>query len=190
MIDNVAAAYQVTRHLIQQGYQRIAAIGLNPSEQAAESTSRFRLSGYRKALEDAGFVYDETLIKSAYYYNRVEGMQAMQELLALAEPPDAVFCFNDLLALGALHALHGAGLSIPEDVAIVGFDDIEEGRYSYPTLTTISPDKAQIAKLAVEFLLGRINGTRREPAERVEVPFELKIRQSSASSVTRTKGLS
>jgi LacI family transcriptional regulator, repressor for deo operon, udp, cdd, tsx, nupC, and nupG len=120
----------------------------------------------------------------------VEGMQAMQELLALAEPPDAVFCFNDLLALGALHALHGAGLSIPEDVAIVGFDDIEEGRYSYPTLTTISPDKAQIAKLAVEFLLGRINGTRREPAERVEVPFELKIRQSSASSVTRTKGLS
>lgn len=190
MIDNVAAAYQVTRHLIQQGYQRIAAIGLKPSEQAAESTSRFRLSGYRKALEEAGFVYDETLIKSAYYYNRVEGMQAMQELLALVEPPDAVFCFNDLLALGALHALHEAGLAIPEDVAIVGFDDIEEGRYSYPTLTTISPDKAQIAKLAVEFLLGRINGTRREPAERVEVPFELKIRQSSVSSVTKTKGLS
>jgi DNA-binding LacI/PurR family transcriptional regulator len=182
MIDNVAAAYEATHHLIQQGYQRIAAIGLKPSEQASEGTSRYRLSGYRKALEDAGFVYNEMFIKSAYYYNRVEGMQAMQELLELPEPPDAVFCFNDLLALGALHALHEAGLSIPEDIAIVGFDDIEESRYSYPTLTTISPDKAQIAKLAVEFLFGRINGTRKEPAECVEVPFELKIRQSSVNT--------
>lgn len=182
MIDNVTAAYQATQHLIQQGYRRIAAIGLNPNEQASESTSRFRLQGYRKCLEDAGLTYDETLVKSAYYYIRAEGMQAMQELLALPEPPDAVFCFNDLLALGALHALHEAGLSIPGDVAVVGFDDIEESRYCYPTLTTISPDKAQIARLAVEFLLGRINGTRKEPAERVEVPFEFKIRQSSVKT--------
>jgi DNA-binding LacI/PurR family transcriptional regulator len=181
MIDNVAAAYEATYHLIQQGYRRIAAIGLKPGEQVSGGTSSFRLSGYRKALEDAGFVYNEMLVKSVYYYNRVEGMLAMQKLLTLPEPPDAVFCFNDLLALGALHALHEAGLSIPEDMAVVGFDDIEETRYSYPTLTTISPDKAQIAQLAIEFLLGRINGTRKEPAERVEVPFELKIRQSSVN---------
>lgn len=182
MIDNVAAAYEATRHLLQQGYRRIAAIGLKPGEQASESTSHFRLNGYRRSLEDAGEAYDETLVKSAYYYNRAEGMQAMQELLALPEPPDAVFCFNDLLALGALHALHEAGRSIPGDIAVVGFDDIEESRYSYPTLTTISPDKACIAKLAVEFLLGRINGTRKGSAERVEVPFELKIRQSSINT--------
>jgi DNA-binding LacI/PurR family transcriptional regulator len=182
MIDNVAAACQATQHLIQQGYRRIAAIGLKPSEQAAESTSRFRLSGYKKALKDAEFAIDETLIKPAYYYNRAEGMQAMQELLALSEPPDAVFCFNDLLALGAMHAVHEAGLLMPGNVGVVGFDDIEEGRYAYPTLTTITPDKARIAELAVEYLVGRISGRRRGPGERVEVSFTLQARQSSGRS--------
>ena len=70
----------------------------------------------------------------------------MRRLLGSGAPPDAVFCFNDLLALGALRALHEAGLRVPEDVAVVGFDDIEDGRYSAPTLTTVAPDKDRIAR--------------------------------------------
>src|SRR5438445_8955217 len=86
-------------------------------------------------------------------------------LLSLSEPPDAVCCFNDLLALGALRTLLAAGLRVPEDVAIIGADDIEDGRFSTPTLTTVAPDKAQIAQAAVTMLLERVNGLEAPPRE-------------------------
>jgi DNA-binding LacI/PurR family transcriptional regulator len=104
----------------------------------------------------------------------------MRQLLALAAPPDAVFCFNDLLALGAMRALQQAGCRIPDDVAVIGFDDIEEARFATPSLTTIAPDKEQMGELAVSFLLGRIDGTRTNPPEQVEVPFRLIVRESTA----------
>lgn len=103
----------------------------------------------------------------------------MQQLLALDQPPDAVFCFNDLLALGAMRALHEAGCRIPEDVAVVGFDDIEEASFATPSLSTVAPDKQRMGELAVSFLLERIEGTRTGPAERVEVPFHLMVREST-----------
>lgn len=103
----------------------------------------------------------------------------MRQLLALESPPDAVFCFNDLLALGAIRALHEAGLRIPEDVAVVGFDDIEEASFSTPSLTTIAPDKEKLGELAVSFLLERIKGTRNGPGERIDVPFRLVVREST-----------
>jgi DNA-binding LacI/PurR family transcriptional regulator len=71
--------------------------------------------------------------------------------------PDAVFAFSDLLALGALRACHDRGYRVPEDIAIVGFDDIEDGRYSVPSLSTVSPDKGQIARLAVDLLVSRLD---------------------------------
>ena len=109
----------------------------------------------------------------------------MRQLLALDSPPDAVFCFNDYLALGVIRAIHDAGYSVPEDIAVVGFDDIEDGHYSIPSLTTISPDKEKIGDLAVAFLFGRINGTRTGPPERVEVPCRLVIRESTAGHQVR-----
>jgi DNA-binding LacI/PurR family transcriptional regulator len=78
-----------------------------------------------------------------------------------------------------MRVLHEAGLRIPEDVAVVGFDDIEEGRYAYPSLTAISPDKQQIGKIAVSYLLDRIAGTRIVPPEHIEVPFQLVVREST-----------
>jgi DNA-binding LacI/PurR family transcriptional regulator len=99
-------------------------------------------------------------------------------------PPDALFCFNDLMALGALRALLESGVRVPEDVAVVGWDDIEDGRYSTPTLTTISPDKHQIASLAVEFLAARLGGGKGEPAREVTAGFELVVRESSAGRVS------
>lgn len=177
VIDNIAAAHLATSHLVSLGRRRIAAIGAQ--EVLAGETARLRLQGYSKALLDAGQLTDASLIVQASSYERAEGIQAMHRLLELETPPDAVFCFNDLLALGAMRALYEAGKRIPEDVAVIGFDDIEDARFATPALTTIAPDKTTIGKLAVSFLLSRIDGTRTGPPEQVHVPFRLIVREST-----------
>ena len=91
-------------------------------------------------------------------YHRRDGAEAMRALLTLPEPPDAVFCFNDLLAVGALRAAAEHGRQVPDDLAVVGFDGSEEGAYTVPTLTTVDPDKAAIAERAVERIAERIAG--------------------------------
>ena len=91
-----------------------------------------------------------------------------------------MFCLNDLLALGAIRGLSEAGVRVPEDVAVVGFDDIEESRFSVPTLTTVAPDKAAIASAAVAYLARRLeHGLTAEPEE-VLVDFTLEVRESTA----------
>ncbi len=177
VIDNVAAARAATTHLLQLGRRRIAAIGLQ-ARVAAEAT-RFRLRGFTEAIEGAGLCPDPRLMIPAPELHRSHGARAMRHLLSLDRPPDAVFCFNDLLAMGAIRALHEAGRLAPDDVAVVGFDDIEEGAYATPALTTVSPDKAEIGRQAVRLLLGRIDGTRTGPPELVEPPFTLVIREST-----------
>ena len=177
VIDNVAAARLATQHLITLGRRRIAAIG--DQEDISGETARMRLRGYKEARLEAGYPIDPTLIVPARSFHRSDGREAMLHLLRLEQPPDAVFCFNDLLALGALRALFERGLRVPEDVAVVGFDDIEDGRFATPSLTTIAPDKQQIAQLAVTFLLGRCNGTRIGPAEHAEASFRLVKREST-----------
>jgi DNA-binding LacI/PurR family transcriptional regulator len=174
-VDSVKASYDATTHLIALGRRRIAAIGVGGT-----STGAVRRKGYRKALRAAGLPHDPALELAGTGYHRPDGAASMHELLALPEPPDAVFCFNDLLALGALRTLADAGLSVPGDVAVVGFDDIEDGRYHAPSLTTISPDKEWLADNAVGLLLERIAGTG-EPARRdLTVPYTLEIRESTA----------
>ncbi|HVX46801.1 MAG TPA: LacI family DNA-binding transcriptional regulator [Mycobacteriales bacterium] len=153
-IDNVAAAREATEHLIGLGRRRIAAIGTEPQE----GTGRQRFTGYRQALRAAGLPTDRSLIRPVPTFHRRDGAATMEQLLGLEEPPDAVFCFTDLLALGAIRTLLSHGLQVPRDVAVVGFDDIEDGRFSTPTLTTISPDKDQIARTAVDLLASRIGG--------------------------------
>jgi DNA-binding LacI/PurR family transcriptional regulator len=114
-------------------------------------------------------------------WHRADGAAAVRSLLAQGPPPDALFCFNDLLALGALRALHEAGLRVPDDVAVVGFDDIEEARYSTPTLTTVTPAKDRIAATAVELLVARLAAEPGEPLRprRVVAPHVLTVRESS-----------
>jgi len=186
VIDNVAAARLATRHLLDLGRRRIAAIGV--AQDASGEASRLRLRGFTEAIEAAGQQVDPSLLIPAAGFLRPDGAQAhradgayaMRQLLVLPDPPDAVFCFNDLLALGTMRALHEARRRVPEDVAVVGFDDIEEGRFSTPSLTTISPDKEAIARRAVSLLLDRIRGTRVGPPERIEPPFHLVVRESTA----------
>jgi DNA-binding LacI/PurR family transcriptional regulator len=176
-IDNVAAALAATQHLIGLGRRRIAAIGYQPDVRSL--TAALRMEGYLAALADAGLPRDERLVTPVESYRRAEGAAAMARLLDLAEPPDAVFCFNDLLALGALRTLHERGRRIPEDVAVVGFDDIEDGRFSNPTLTTVSPDKERIARLAVSMLRSRMDGDGQIPPREVRAPFTLVAREST-----------
>jgi DNA-binding LacI/PurR family transcriptional regulator len=177
LIDNVAAAREITAHLVGLGRRRIAAIGSQRTPEGA--SARLRLAGYAAALDDAGIGYDERLVAPAPAWHRADGAAAMRELLSSGSRPDAVFCFNDTLALGALRALHEAGLRVPQDVAVAGFDDIEDGRFSVPTLTTIAPDKERIARLAVELLAGRITGDRTAPPRELSAPYRLTPREST-----------
>ncbi|WP_433509270.1 LacI family DNA-binding transcriptional regulator [Nonomuraea sp. CA-143628] len=176
-IDNVAAARTATGHLLELGRRRVAAIGDQPY--ATGETAQLRTSGYRQAHARLGLDVDERLIVPTPRFHRRLGLEAMERLLALPDPPDAVFCYNDLLALGAMRALNRAGRRIPDDVAVVGIDDIEEGEYSTPSLTTVAPDKAEIARLAVGVLIESINGSGSAPSE-IVVPHRLIVRESTA----------
>ena len=155
-IDDVAASCDAVAHLIAIGRRRIAAIGDQPY--ATGEAAQLRTKGFRAAHAAAGRPVDESLIIRTARFNRADGAAAMARLLDRDDPPDAVFCYSDLVASGAIHTLLGRGLRVPEDVAIIGYDDIEDGRYTRPTISTISPDKAAIARLAVQRLMLRIAG--------------------------------
>src|SRR6201995_2178925 len=152
-IDNVAAARDATAHLIGLGRQRIAAIG-HQSHSPGEP-GQLRSAGYREALRAGGLRYRPSLVVPASSFHRGSGADAMDRLLDQPTVPDAVFCYNDLLAIGAMHTVLRRGLRIPDDIAIVGFDDIEESRYVFPALTTIAPDKGELARRAVAQLFER-----------------------------------
>lgn len=173
-VNSVAAARAATEHLVAHGRRRIAAVG----RESVKGTASVRLRGYRQALKAAGLTYDTDLVIGVPHFERADGHAAMQQLLDLPEPPDAVFCFNDLMAIGALRACVEAGVRVPEEVAIVGFDDIAETRYSNPTVTTISPDLTGLARAALELLSRRIDGDD-GPAEDVEVAWTLEARETT-----------
>ena len=175
-IDNVRAAHDATKHLIEVGRTRIAAIGAQPLENY--STPQQRTAGYESALHEAGLEVIPEYQLPAANYHRANGYNATMTLLALDERPDAIFCYSDLLAMGALRAVFDAGLRVPEDIAIIGIDDIEEGRYSRPTLSTVSLDTPFIAHHAVARVLARID----DPdvaAEEVVAPHVVVPREST-----------
>ena len=138
-----------------------------------------RLAGFQAATAAAGVHVPADHLQEVGAFRRDEGARAMDRLLDLAEPPDAVYCFNDLLALGALHALHRRGVRVPEDVAVIGTDDIVESGYSTPTLSTVAQDAGEIATLALDVLLDRIGDGAAAPPREVVAGFTLKVRQST-----------
>ncbi len=177
-IDNVTAAREAVLHLAGQGRRRVAAIG---AQQAASGeTAHQRLAGYQAGLAEAGLPWDPALVGNAPYYHRADGARAMARLLDRPDPPDAVFAFNDLLALGALRTCYERGVRVPADVAVVGFDDIEDGQYSIPSLSTVSPNKPGIARTAVGFLVDRLGGDGSSPAREATAGYHLTVRESSA----------
>jgi DNA-binding LacI/PurR family transcriptional regulator len=177
-MSNVEAAKAATDHLLETGRRRIAVIGVDPADPVG--TGAMRLEGYSRALNEHGIQFDPSLVLAAPLWHRASGAEAMTRLLRLNSSFDAVFCFNDALALGAMRVLQSRGKRVPEDVAVAGFDDIEDTRYTTPTITSVSPGREQIARTAVEMLIARIEGTD-SPSEPVEVQagFTLMVREST-----------
>ena len=172
-IDNLHAGREATRHLVELGHRRIAYLGNQYGIQA--DTERF--SGYRQILEEAGIGFQPELV--AHGDGQPEGgKRAMEKLLALPEPPTAVFCYNDMTALGALGAIRERGLHVPEDVSVVGLDDLFLASYTDPPLTTIQQPKKQMGSLAAQLLLDLLAGGK--PESRISLTGQLVVRQSTA----------
>lgn len=176
-IDNVAAARSAVRHLVGMGRRRIAFLGAR--RESARQPAHLRLRGWREELAGAGLPHDDTLVAPTGGYGRADGAQAMADLLDRGAAPDAVFAYNDLQAIGAMRVLSERGLRVPEDVAVVGFDDIEESRFGTVTLTTVSPDKQAIARQAVDCVVQRLAGSSGTEPRRVRPGHDLVVREST-----------
>ncbi|EPE3196143.1 ribose operon transcriptional repressor RbsR [Cronobacter malonaticus] len=140
-----------TRYLIDKGYTRIACV-TGPLD---KTPARLRLEGYRTAMQRAGLPVAEGY-EVIGDFEFAGGLRAMQSLLALPEPPQAVFMGNDAMVVGAYQALYQAGLRIPQDIALVGYDDIELASYMTPPLTTIHQPKDELGELAIDVLIHRM----------------------------------
>ncbi|MGC8880090.1 MAG: substrate-binding domain-containing protein, partial [Anaerolineae bacterium] len=151
--DNVHGGRLATEYLIELGHRRIGYLGGSPEV----SSNRDRLRGYRKALKAHGIRYDPQLVTRGN--GRMEGGQkGVEELLLLSQPPTAFFCYNDMTAIGVLKALREAKLRVPQDMSVIGFDDIALAAYVEPPLTTIAQAKHEMGQLAMRMLLELLSG--------------------------------
>ena len=172
-IDNVAAAAAMVGHLAAQGRRRIAAVGVMDSESA-----RLRIRGYREGLAAAGLPADPELEVATPSWGPSGADRTVAGLLARVDDVDALFCFTDALAMGALHSLARSGHRVPTDIAVAGYDDVWESAYFVPALTTVGFDKAVLARTAIDLLARRIADPSR-PAETVMIPYEIVQRDST-----------
>jgi len=179
-IDSRAAAREMTAHLAALGHRRIAIIGAS-DERFRSATSLLRTQGYLEALAAAGLERAPELELVVTEWTPAAAAAALEGCLASGiRMPDAVFCFTDSMALGALHVLAARGVAVPGEVSVVGFDDVAEAAYAIPALTTVRIDKRAIADAALTALERRI-GDRDAPGEVTVVPHELVHRASVAA---------
>jgi LacI family transcriptional regulator len=172
-VDNTGGAYMAVSHLIRTGYRRIAFI----APELITTVGQDRLEGYRRALHERGLPVDESLIAEADF-TFAGGENAMRQLLL--QKPDAVFGGSDAMALGAMKAIQAAGLCIPDDIAVVGFDGFPASGTSSPPLTTIRQPVEQSGSIAVRTLIDNIKTENFNP-RRTILPVELIIRESCGS---------
>jgi DNA-binding LacI/PurR family transcriptional regulator len=178
-MHNSASTKAATSYLLSLGRKRVVAFGSHPGE--VIGSAGLRLDGYREALDEAGVDFDPALVVEVSDWFRSNGAEAMHKLLDSGVPFDGVVAFNDLIGLGAMRVIQEAGIRIPDDVSVVGFDDIDETRYTLPSLTTINPGKEEIARVAVEFLMERIDkGARSIPPREYLAAFHLVERESTS----------
>jgi DNA-binding LacI/PurR family transcriptional regulator len=177
-MENVAGARAATELLIDRGCTRIAVIGAHAGEVLGSAS--LRVQGYREAIDVHGLPYLPELMVDAGPWHRINGAEAMRSLLARGVEFDGVFALNDALALGALRVLREHGVTVPDEVSIIGFDDVDEGRYSLPSLSTIDPGRREIARIAVDLLLDRLDGVVAGPPRELRSAFRLVERESSA----------
>jgi LacI family transcriptional regulator len=171
-LDNVQGARDATQHLIAQGHRKIAFIsGPSNHEDAIE-----RLDGYRMALEEAGIGFDPELVEQGDYLE-TGGVAAMERLFARGPSFSAVFCANDQTAYGARLTIFRHGLRVPEDISLVGFDDLPTSLYMTPPLTTVRQPTYEIGRLAAQ---GIVQMIRKQPIALNPIPLTLVTRETTA----------
>ncbi len=176
LVNHEQGGYDATRYLISLGHRRIACIG-GPSPLTPSSD---RVRGYRRALTEGGIPVEEQLIVRCTE-SYLGGESAMAQLLSLEELPTAVFTYNDVTAIGALRAICNAGLRVPTDLSIVGFDDIPLASAVVPALTTVAQPITDLATVATELLIARMqNNEQQVPGQRVVLETNLVVRESCA----------
>lgn len=175
LIDHFQGAFDATEYLIRLGHERIAYI-----DKPFDLPHKFaRLKGYHKALKKHGIkIYDSLYTKGGVCF--ADGARAMKTLLKAKPMPTAVLAFDDVLAMGALRTIKDYGLRVPEDMSIIGFDDMPLCSYTIPRLTTIYYPKDKMAEMACKFLLKRIGGTGSEERNKVILAPRLVLRESTA----------
>lgn len=176
-MDNVGAAAAATAHLLGRGRRRVAVLGAHEGE--VIGPAGLRLVGYQQALAEAGIPFDPDLVGYVDAWHRANGAEAMDQVLARGVEFDAVFAMNDELALGALRRLQQAGHRVPTDVMLIGFDDLDEGRFSLPSLSSVDPGRVEIARTGVDLLLRRLEGGA-DPPQEVLTTFQVIERESTA----------
>ncbi|MFN8472430.1 MAG: LacI family DNA-binding transcriptional regulator [Anaerolineae bacterium] len=173
LVDNYNGGRQAVEHLIHHGHRRIACLA-GPHELAPSAE---RVRGYRQALADAHIRFDPQLLVYGDFHTD-SGYIAAAELLELPDRPTAIFACNDLMAIGVMAAVQEAGLRIPRNMAVVGFDDIALASYSIPRLTTVAQPSQKMGELSAQLLVARIENPNRAP-ERHLLPTRLVVRESA-----------
>ena len=177
-MDERAAARDMTQYLLSLGHTRVGLIKGPPDHIASE----LRLAGYKDALKAAGLTFDDRLVDSGEF-TYVSGMRSTSRLLSRTQPPTAIFSTNDDMASGAIAAAHQAGLRVPEDISIVGFDDTENAAAMWPALTTVRQPIRDMARMAIELLAksaAATNVAATSDLQNVTLDYELVYRDSAA----------
>ena len=177
--ENELGAYQLIRLLIELGHRHIAIL----SGPLGVSTAEDRLAGYRRAMREAGYA-DEAQIVAYGTFNQASGLEMMRQLLDSQPRPTAVFAANNLIGIGALHAIQQAGLRVPDDIALVSFDDLPLTLLTSPFLTVAAQPAYEMGKRATQLLLARLARSMTEPSQEIILPTELMVRQSSGQPRT------
>ena len=182
VIDNERAVASATNHLIAYGCRRIGFIGheaTNPSV-----TSVLRLAGFKRALAAAGLPIDESLVMASTEISPRDAAAAVGRAIAEGRRFDGLVCRDDLAAIGAIRALQEGGLRVPEDVAVIGWDDITMASFTHPSLSTVAPDTAQIATMALDMLEERIGGYSGAGRHRI-AGHSIVVRESAPAAIAR-----
>ena len=177
-VDNQHGAHLATQHLIELGHRRIAYI----AGPANHSSNTGRMEGYRQALTEADIPFAPELIVLGD--GKMDaGTQALPALMNLIERPTALFCYNDMTAIGVLHAARQLALDVPRDLSIVGFDDISFASFVNPPLTTIAQPQFEMGQQAMQMLLTRMSKSAQAPISDVVIKGKLIVRESTRTKV-------
>lgn len=181
--DNLRGAYVAVKHLIELGRKRI--VFLSGPEAPCTSIDD-RIEGYKKALDENGIKFRQIIQTEKDITKQKEcGYKAMQKFLSTQPKISALFAANDNVAIGALRAIREAHLRVPEDIAVVGYDDDEMAPFLNVPLTTVAQQKDKIGKIAAQFLLERINGRKKESCQHIQIEPRLVIRASCGANLNR-----